>query len=119
MGAAEFDLIGEFSIEQGSTWSLTQTLKNNGTPVDLTGYTAKFQIRKSDDNSNELIALTVGDGITLGGANGTITLFLTKARTLSLDEGVYVQELYLESGGGLSYPIYRGKVVVIPKRIDV
>ena len=41
------------------------------TPVDLTGYSAQFDI---DIRGNPIISVTSGHGVTLGGADGTIDI---------------------------------------------
>lgn len=60
---------------------LTFTYKIGGVAVDNTTYTAKFEIRENDGGTGtELLALTVGSGITLGGADGIFTVVITPAQ---------------------------------------
>ena len=81
MPAANLNLI----IQQGETWGRTLTWKNSaGTPYDLTGYTARMQIRLTADSATPIIELntspTAAQGtITLGGVAGTIGLLLSSA----------------------------------------
>lgn len=77
-------------IEQGASWARTVTwLDSVGTPVNLTGYTAKMQIRLEADSTDLIMELNTtpatGKGtIALGGAAGTIQLDLTAADTAAM-----------------------------------
>lgn len=50
------------TIEQGATWDRTLTVKYDDTPLDLTDYDARMQIRKTHKSTPALVDLTVGDG---------------------------------------------------------
>ncbi len=70
-------------IEAGSTWNDVITWKT-GTPaaaVNLSGYTARMQIRATRTAATSIIDITP----TLGGAAGTITCTLTAVQTAALD----------------------------------
>lgn len=85
------------TIEQGATFSLVVTWEDSaGSAVDLTGRTARMQIRDRVAATDTLIELTTENGrIALGGAAGTITLTITAADTAALDfrSGVYDLEI--------------------------
>lgn len=81
------------------TWSIG-TLEAN-TPVDLTGYTARMQVRSRADSVDVLFALTTENGgIVLGGTAGDITLAMSATATAALDfrKGVYDLEVVLPDG---------------------
>ena len=91
MPSVKYDIV----IEQGATFGLTLTYENpDETPIDLTGMTARMQVRDASDDSL-IIELTTENGrITLGEATGKITLAITAADTAALDRGgVYDLEL--------------------------
>lgn len=69
----------DLEIDEGSTFIqlLTLTDPNTGEPVNLTGYTAKAQIRSTYDSP-----VLAEFGITLGGVLGTIQLELTATQTI-------------------------------------
>jgi len=74
------------TIEQGSKYSqLIQWNDEAGNSVDLTGYTAKFQVRASKEDTTAIISLTESAGITLGGAAGTIAISIDCDDTAVLD----------------------------------
>lgn len=71
MPATTYDIV----IEQGATFALNLVYRNDaGTPVDLSGYSARMQVRETFASDSTLLALTSAAGITLGGAAGTINI---------------------------------------------
>ena len=65
-------------------------------PIDLTGYTARMQIRQTAESSTFLAELTnANGGITLGGTAGTVTIVMTAAVTAALTAGRAVYDLEL------------------------
>lgn len=66
----------DITIEQGATFVMNLTWKNPaGTPVNLTGYTAKMQARLKHSSTTALATFSTTDGtITLGGALGTVAV---------------------------------------------
>lgn len=70
-------------------------------PVSLVGYAARMQIRQSTASPTPYATLTdANGGITLGGAAGTIDLFLSASATAGYAwaSGVYDLELVAPSG---------------------
>lgn len=104
-----------FTIEQGATWRQPLTYEDsNGDPVDLTGYTARMQVRKKTSTPDPpLLDLTTENGgITLGGTDGTILLEATDEQTAALDfkTGRYDLELY--PGDGTTKRLLMGSVIL-------
>jgi hypothetical protein len=115
----------DFVVRRGSTlrrsvtwysdpvWTdRTETELNTGasTPVDLTGYTGRMQIRKAD-RTNELVQelTTENGGLTFGDVAGTITFFISDTDTelFTDDDNVYDFEI-VEPGGDV-VPFLAGK----------
>lgn len=92
----------------------TYTSGGAATPVvDLTGYTARMQIRDSANGATVLTELTTVNGkITLGGAAGTVTLALTAAQTAALTWVWGRYDLEMVSAGGLVDRLLEGRVTV-------
>lgn len=68
----------DFTAEQGAQFKRTLTWSVGGTPVDLTGYSAKMQVRQAYGAASTLLDLnTTSGGIALGGTAGTITITAT------------------------------------------
>lgn len=98
MAAAKLKLV----IEQGATFRKTLTW-SAGTPavlVDLTGCTARMQIRSEIASPDILVDMTTENGgITLGGVAGTIVMYISPVDTaaLSWTTGAYDLEIIFSS----------------------
>lgn len=89
----------DLEIEKGATFDPVMTYQNKDeSPVDITNWTAKMEIRILDDPFTILDTLTELDGIVLGGINGTITFNITKARNIAYDFAVGNYDLFLNDG---------------------
>jgi hypothetical protein len=98
-------------IDQGSTFESTIDLTDDeGNLVNLTGYSGAGQIRKHYTSSNAT-NLTVS----LGGANGTVTMRLTANATANLVAGRYVYDVELTSPSSDITRIFEGIVTVTPQ----
>jgi hypothetical protein len=109
MAATTYDIL----IEQGATFSQVITYKDNGVAVNLTGYTARLQVRATLESASTLIELTTANGrIALGGAAGTITLTIAAADTAALTAGRGVYDLELVSGSGIVTRLLQGVATI-------
>lgn len=85
------------TIEQGADFNLSLQYKDStGNAVNLTGYTARSQVRSSYSAPTALLTLTTENGcISIDGANGAITLAANAAQTaiIPASNGVYDIEL--------------------------
>lgn len=109
----------KLQIVQGETLAKTFNWKAGkpvALPVDLTGCTARMQIRSKVGAVAHLLELTTENGrIVLGGAAGTVQLNLTAAETSAINwvSGVYDLEIvYLD---GRVRRLISGAVVVSPE----
>jgi hypothetical protein len=120
----------DIHIDQGATWTLQLTWKDtSGTPINLTGYTARMQIRKDFKESTARLSLSSpSNGIVLGGSAGTIQITASKTATsgievdyatLFLHEGKRAQsmvyDIELESADGTATRILQGTAFVYPE----
>lgn len=113
MTAATLDIV----IEQGTTFTKNITWTDDtgppplpGAPIDITGYTARMQLRTAVDAPDPpIIELTDSNGrITLGGAAGTIDLLISDVDTAALTDEFGVYDLELESPGGVVTRLLEG-----------
>lgn len=87
-------------IDQGADWFLDVTYDNpNGTPINLTGYTAALQIRSLPSDPTAVLSLTTGSGITITAVTGLVAIHATAAQTRAIDEGVYYYDLEITAPG--------------------
>ncbi len=106
--------IYDFYIEQGATFYQPLIWKDsNDDPVDVTGYTARMQIRKTVKSSDVLISLTTANGrITLGGAAGTVTLEISAEDTADFEIFCGVYDLELEALDGTVTRLLEGQIEI-------
>ena len=82
-------------------------------PVNLTGFTARMQIRETVESTAVLHSLTTENGgITLGGAAGTIALTISATDTAAFTFDTAVYDLEVVSGGGVVTEIASGAVLM-------
>lgn len=110
MAAAYYDIL----IEQGATFVKNIIWKDsNGDPVDITGYTARMQIRRKKSSTTvEHSATTENDGITLGLTAGTIDILIPATDTAEFEFTKGVYDLELVDPQGKVYRIIEGGVEV-------
>lgn len=109
MASATYDI----EAEQGANYAVTLTYADNSNVlINLTGYSARMQVRKTIGSSTPYLALTQASGITLGGAAGTIAIAISAAALSVVPAGNYVYDLELVSGGGSVTRIISGRFIV-------
>jgi hypothetical protein len=109
MAATTYDIL----IEQGATYSQVITYKEAGVAVNLTGYTARMQVRSTLESATTVVELTTANGrIALGGTAGTITLTIASTDTAALTSGRGVYDLELVSGSGIVTRLLQGVATI-------
>lgn len=101
----------ELNIEQYATFSTTVNVEDTqGDAINLSGYTAASQIRKSyySTTANTLTATVTGT------ANGEITLSMTAANTALLSPGRYLYDLVITAPDTTKTRVVEGIVNVLP-----
>lgn len=125
--------IYDFNTDQGATlqqlitWRQPQTTQQviddeDGTPVDLTGYTARMQLRTAVDSDAVVLELTTeNDRIILGDqeaatptyTNGQIRLLVDAETMEDVPAAKYKYDLELISAGGIVTRLLQGKIKVV------
>ena len=101
-----------FTIEQGTTFSRVLTLQENGSAMNLTGYSVASQMRSTHDSSSIAATLT---GTVSNASSGQITLSLTNTQTSAIEEAIYVYDVEITSGAGSVTRILEGNITVTPE----
>lgn len=75
-----------FEVDQNATFTFTVEYKdNNGNAIDLTGASAKMQVRDTKGGSKLAVTLTSpAGGITINGPEGLLTVKMTPTQTNKL-----------------------------------
>jgi hypothetical protein len=85
-------------------------------PVNITGYTARMQLRSLPEDPTAVLTLSSATGeITIGGANGQVLVHATNVQTGAIDEGTYYYDIEITSGGGIVTRLAQGQIVVTPE----
>lgn len=104
-------IIANLYIDQGTDYSVTvDVTDSSGDILNLTGYTASSQIRKTYGSST--VSATFSTSI--AEAAGQVTLSLTDTQTTGLSAGRYVYDLNITSGGGTTTRVVEGQAIVTP-----
>ena len=101
----------ELNIEQYATFSTTVNVEDTqGNAINLSGYSASSQIRKSyySSTSNNFTATVTGT------ANGEITLSMTASNTSLLTPGRYLYDLVITAPDTSKTRVVEGIVNVLP-----
>lgn len=107
-------------IDQGADWFLNVNYDNpNGTPVDISDYTAALQLRSLPEDPTAVLTLTTeNDGITITGAEGLVAMHATATQTRAIDEGTYYYDLEITSPAtpvAVVTRLVQGQAVVSPE----
>lgn len=108
----------DLTMYQGANFDYNLIWQTNGTPVNLTGFTARMQVRESVDSTAVVLALASGSGITLGGTAGSVALSASAATTAGVASPAntqYVYDLELVSGSGYVTRLVEGCFFVDPE----
>ena len=105
--------IYNITMDQGAQFTLQVVYdNNNGTPFNLTGYTARMQVRPKFGSDNAVLTLSSpSSGIVITPLTGTLALTATTAQTGDIDGGFYVYDLEITSGGVVTR-LMQGSVTV-------
>ena len=103
-------------IDQGADWFFTITYENpNGTPINLTGFTAASQLRSLPNSPSAVITLTTQNGgITITPLTGVVALHATASQTMAIDEGNYYYdvEIYSSTNPSVVTRLVQGQITV-------
>ena len=97
--------------DQATTFQLNFTIQTGNTLWNLTGYSATMTIRPFVGANTTTLVLTNGNGITLGGAAGTVAVTISAAVTADFEPSRYSYDFVLNSGSVITR-LLEGKFVV-------
>lgn len=101
----------ELFVEQYADFSTTVNVEDsNGDAINLSGYTAASQIRKSyySSTANSFTATVTGT------ANGEVTIAMTSANSANMSPGRYLYDLVITSPTGVKTRVVEGIVTILP-----
>tara|TARA_B100002019_G_C21039732_1_gene483881 strand:+ start:33 stop:368 length:336 start_codon:yes stop_codon:yes gene_type:complete len=104
--------ISNIFIDQGATFSTTLTINDStGSALNLNGFTAIAQIRKSPSSSTATsFTTTFANDVT----TGQLTISLTDTQTTALEAGRYNYDVLITSGANVKTRVVEGIATVNP-----
>lgn len=104
-------IIANLFIDQGTDFTVTVDVSDaTGGILDLTGYSAAAQIRKTYGSSSK-VDFSTSTGTP---SQGKVTMSLTDAQTSALESGRYVYDLNITSGSGVTTRVVEGQAIITP-----
>jgi hypothetical protein len=97
--------------DQATTFNLEFTIQTGNTLWNLTNYSATMTIRPFVGSNTTTLVLTNGNGITLGGAAGTVDITISAAVTADFEPSRYAYDFVLNSGTVVTR-LLEGKFIV-------
>ncbi len=103
---------GRYNIlaRQGKTFSFTFTIKTNNVPWNLTGYTARMQVRPSAVSSTKYLDLVSPTNISLN-STGQVTVSVSATTMAGIPFGTHVYDIELVTGSEV-YPVLEGNFAI-------
>lgn len=103
--------VSNLYIDQGADFSTTLSLTDsNGDVLNLTGYSATGQVRKTFSSSTVAATFTT----VLAPTTGQVTMTLTDVATAAMTSGRYVYDILLTDSSGDKTRILEGHATVTP-----
>ena len=101
-----------FVLDQGATFTRQLTVKDDGTVMNLTGYSVASKMRSTHDSSTVVgtFTCTISDA-----SAGQITMQMTNSTTAAIEEGIYVYDLEITASSGTVTRIMEGNITVNPE----
>ena len=104
-------IIANIFIDQGTDFELeVDVTDTNDNIIDLAGYSAAAQMRKTYGSSSVSATFTT----TITPSTGKVKLELTDTQTTGLTAGRYVYDLNITSGSGQTTRVIEGQEIVTP-----
>jgi len=106
MAAANYDL----TIDQGSTFVIDITLKESGSVKDLTGYSARAQMRSTKTSADVAASFTCTIPIP---TNGVVKMELPATTSSAMTAGLFFYDLEIHTAGdAIVKRLIEGKVTL-------
>ena len=109
MSAGTYNLV----IDQGSDFALDLIVKQGGSPLNLTNYTGRAQLRTSVSASSASASFVITK---TNAAEGALKMELSASTTSAIAAGQYVYDLEIYTSGDAAVKrILQGEVTLTPE----
>ena len=101
-----------FVLDQGATFTRQLTVKDDGSAMNLTGYSVASKMRSTHDSSTVVGTFTC----TISNASGGVILMtMPSSTTGAIEEGMYVYDIEITGSTGIVTRLMEGTVTVNPE----
>ena len=108
--------VNNLRIDQGSRFSFTLLVLDNGVPADLSGYTARMQVRASVTSTDVLAEYTTTNGfLVVNSGDSMVSIILPSSETEGYAWVTGVYDLEIVDGSDNAIRISEGWVKVSPQ----
>lgn len=98
-------------VTKGDTFNFNFRVETDGVPWDLSTYTAKMQVRRSALDTNTLIDLSTGSGITMTSV-GHVNATASSSIMSQLPAGRWYYDFEVTSSAGEKTTLIAGRFIV-------
>jgi hypothetical protein len=103
----------DLTLDAGTDFSSNiDLLADDGTAINVTGFTFESQVRKSYYSINATANIIV---TTVDGTNGNLVLSLDSANTANIKPGIYVYDVLMTTDQNVKSRLVEGKLIVTPR----
>ncbi len=103
----------KMTCNQGANLNQSLTWRNpDGTPINLTGYTAEMRVARNKGGTLVLNPTTENGDIVITGLTGNVQINVSAADTADVEAGIYVYEVDLTANNGTVTRLLEGQFVV-------
>ena len=107
-------VISNIFIDAGADFTTTVTVTDStGSALNLTGYTAAAQIRKTYESTSATVSFTIT--FNSDRTTGKFDMSLTSTQTGGIPHGRYVYDALITSGSGTKTRVVEGIVTINPR----
>lgn len=108
---------GKYPItaSQGSTYVLSFTISTDGTPWDLSDYSARMMVKSSPLSTTPILSASTDNGKIVLTSSGEVTVTFSATEMSAATPGRQVYDLELESAGGIVDRILEGVFSITPE----
>ena len=105
---AEVDLC----LPQGQTWDTEIVWEADGTPVNLSGWTARMMLRTTTEAASPTVSLSTATSTMTALSNGTIALSFSAISSAAITAATYLYDLEVQNPSGNVRRLMQGRAVV-------
>jgi len=111
MSAGTYNLI----IDQGSDFAIRLTLSQGGAPINLTGYSARAQLRSTKISTGSPVA-SFTCNVAAPASNGVVNMQMLNTLTTGLTPGKYYYDLEIYTAADAQVTrVLQGEVTLTPE----